>query len=128
MATFRQLTEKEKKEFEEISATFQKYNSSNEDVNTIRILDERLGVGKYSALNTIERRAIWRAGYERGGHSLIFVSLKSMDSLSWKSISPTGIDSKSSTFWTSDQRKNITENDAYYFELGVNLGWDHRKK
>lgn len=116
---FRQLTSAEKESFARNGAAYKKYLS--EDADTVKILDEIFGVGKYSALNTIERRAIWRAGFEVGGPSCIFATKSSNDCLHWRALDPEGIDPTTSEFWRSDSRKDVTENDSYYYTLGSSM-------
>ena len=115
MSAFRQLSHKEKAAFQANSDAYRKYIL--EDQKTIEILDQVLG--KYPALDTREKRAAWRAGYELNGPSVIYTSKNSNTSLSWKAIDPEGIDHDVSEFWRSDDRKNATDNDAYYYTLGA---------
>lgn len=98
---FRQLTAKEKEAFQKNREAFQKYLA--EDEKTIEILDGIMGKGMYHALNTPEKRALWRAGYELKGPSCIYWTKNSNNCM----------------FWTAAEEGDITDNDAYYYCLGA---------
>jgi hypothetical protein len=101
---FRQLTEAEKKGFARNTEAYQKYLL--EDNATIEILDKLLGKNRWSALNTVEKRALWRAGYEIRGRCVLFTGEQS-ESKSWKALGD----------------KDVTEDDldAYYYTLGKSM-------
>lgn len=100
MALTRSLTRKEKEEFQKNREAYQKFLL--EDAKTIEILDGIFGKDKYAALNTPEKRACWRAGYEVRGRSMFFQTLRSNLNIPWTAL----------------ESGNVTEDDSYYYTLG----------
>jgi len=110
------MTHKEKDEFARNSEAYEKYLLQDEE--TVQILTHLLD-GHFEGLDTPEKRACWRAGFELGGSSIIFTSKSSNTSLAWRAIAPNDIDLSVSEYWRSDNRKNATDNDSYYYTLGA---------
>ncbi len=75
------------------------------DKETIRILDQTFGENKWPALNTVEKRAVWRFGYEHPevkSCKFIYADTPKEKSIPLRLLHP----------------RQLTENDAFYITLG----------
>lgn len=109
MKTFRQLTSAEKEKVAQARELYEKFLA--EDDKSVVIIERIFGMGNAKALNSPEKRALWRVGHEMNWCGCFSYSKHSMD------------------FWdfTAKDGQAVTENDPYHMTLGActpRKGWE----